>query len=91
MLALAAPRAGAVEHPACTDKGLDNSLCDLMAMVINFGDRLCWRVVDVRPLGDPPGPVDSVYRVTCEHTSYDPSHVVHTVECTDGVGCFLRQ
>lgn len=75
---------GAVEHPACTDRGLDNGLCELMALVVNIENKPCYRVMDVLALGD------GVYRTTCERTSHDRAPVVYTIECTDGVGCFLR-
>ena len=55
-----------------------------MALVVNIENKPCYRVMDVLALGD------GVYRTTCERTSHDRAPVVYTIECTDGVGCFLR-
>ena len=69
-LNLAVSTSHAVYHPACAN----NDVCDLMVLLINVQGGLCYRVVEVKPLGG------DRYRVMCEKTSSDSSMVIHTVD-----------
>jgi hypothetical protein len=67
---LAREKTQKIYHPACI--GGDNSLCSVVVVALNLKGKLCYRVINIVPMGN-----DS-FEITCELASFDRSLITYT-------------
>lgn len=59
-----------ITHPACVGK--DNNLCDAVKVMLVLKGKLCYRVMNIVPLGN------DNFDITCELASFDRSLVTYS-------------